>query len=155
MQLKTMRIHYALTPEVARLNKQLLMMSWVFLLQSLFPIATLADDFTAGNAAALIAAIHQANANGVADTITLTDNITLVAVDNVVEGNNGLPLVTSLLTIEGQGFTIQRSPAAVTDAFRIFYVAPTGRLTLHQVAIANGLVSLATSASAAGGGLFN
>ena len=121
-----MRIHYALTPEVARLHKQRLMMSWVCLLQSLFPIATLADDFTAGNAAALIAAIHQANANGVADTITLTDNITLVAVDNVIEGNNGLPLVTSVLTLEGQGFTIQRSPAAGTDAFRIFYVAPTG-----------------------------
>jgi hypothetical protein len=52
----------------------------------------------AGDVACLIAAIHAANATGEADTITLAAGIySLTAVDNDIDGPNGLPSMTSPL----------------------------------------------------------
>lgn len=60
-----------------------------------------------GDVTGLIAAISTANGNGVADTINLAaaGTYTLTAVDNP---NNGLPIVTSQIAIDGSAATIQR-----------------------------------------------
>ena len=56
----------------------------------------------AGNVACLIAAITAANANGQPNTIRLAaGTYTLTAVDNDTDGSNGLPSITSPLTIRG------------------------------------------------------
>jgi len=85
-------------------------------LVSLVPLSQ-ATDFTctAGNVACLIDAINQANANGEANTITLkAGTYTLTAVDNDTDGPNGLPSVTSTLTIQGAGAeatSLERAPS--------------------------------------------
>jgi hypothetical protein len=70
----------------------------------------------AGDVACLINAINTANANGEANTITLeAGTYTLTAVDNTIDGPNGLPSVTSTLTIQGAGVdttVIERASSA-------------------------------------------
>jgi len=85
--------------------------------------------------AGLIAAINTANANGVGlDTINLaTGTYTLTAVDN---GYNGLPVVTSSITINGNSATIMRDSAA--SPFRIFEITTTGSLTLNSLTLSGG-----------------
>lgn len=61
---------------------------------------------------------------------------TLTAVDNVTDGENGLPSVTSDLTINGNGAIIVRD-IPVPD-FRLLHVAPGGGLTLNELTLANG-----------------
>jgi len=74
-----------------------------------------AAEFTcaSGDVACLINAINQANANGEANRITLRrGTYTLTAIDNDA---NGLPVITSLLIIRGQGAEttiIERDTAA-------------------------------------------
>ena len=50
------------------------------------------------------------------DTINLRANVTLTAVNNTTNGPNGLPVVTSAITIEGNGNTISRQAARPTFA---------------------------------------
>src|SRR5262245_8720804 len=58
----------------------------------------------AGDVACLIRAINDANANGAANTLTLAaGTYTLTAVDNMTDGPTGLPSITSVLTLRGQG----------------------------------------------------
>ncbi|MBM3135875.1 MAG: hypothetical protein FJZ89_11470, partial [Chloroflexi bacterium] len=85
--------------------------------------------------AGLIAAINTAKANGVGlDTINLaTGTYTLTAVDN---GYNGLPVVTSSITINGNSATIMRDSAA--SPFRIFEITTTGSLTLNSLTLSGG-----------------
>src|SRR5262245_2503324 len=68
----------------------------------------------------LIADINSANGTGAADTLTLTAGCTytLTNTNNTTNGNNGLPVITNPLTINGNGATITRS----TANFRFFYV---------------------------------
>lgn len=94
-----------------------------------------------GDVAGLAAAIDAANSDAQADTISIAGSYVLTAVDNVTHGNNGLPSITSPITIVGTaGATIRRSDAAGTPAFRILHVGETGSLTLRAVTIANGLL---------------
>jgi len=73
------------------------------------------------------------------DTLTLTTDVTLTAIDNLgANGPNGLPVITSDILIRGNDFTITRATAA--PAFRLFEVAPTGYLHLENVALSNGLI---------------
>ena len=72
-----------------------------------------AATFTPTDVAALIAAINAANANGQSDTIDLGGRtFTLTAVDNTLDGPNGLPAILpdggSTLTIRNG--TIEREP---------------------------------------------
>lgn len=85
-----------------------------------------------------------------ADTIILTDNVTLdgTATFNV-NGATGLPAITTPITIEGGGFAIARDPAA--PAFRILAVGGTGNLTLNRVTIQNGLLNAGFTE---GGGIY-
>ena len=102
-----------------------------------------AVDFacTAGDVACLIAAINTANANGETTTITLeAGTYTLTAVDNTTDGPNGLPSVTSPLTIQGAGAdttVIERAPSA--PPFRLGHIAATGVLTLTRLTLRGGL----------------
>src|SRR3982751_3223848 len=83
-------------------------------------------DIPNGDIAGLRAAIVAANGNGESDTINLADGgtYTLTAVDNFVNGSNGLPEIRNDaagldLTIDGHGATIQRSTAPGTPEFRL------------------------------------
>ena len=118
-----------------------------------------AADFScaAGDVACLIAAINQTNANGEANTITLeAGTYTLTAVDNNTDGPNGLPSVTSTLTITGGGAAstvVER--AANTSDFRFLHVASTGTLTLEGLTLRGGGTNPFSFDGFSGGGLFN
>ncbi|MBI3241627.1 MAG: right-handed parallel beta-helix repeat-containing protein [Chloroflexi bacterium] len=75
-----------------------------------------------------------------ADTISLAtgSTYTLTAVDNTVVslGGNGLPAITSSITINGNGATITRGNGAPN--FRIFYLDTGGNLTLNSVTVSKG-----------------
>jgi predicted outer membrane repeat protein len=110
-----------------------------FLALGLLPRAVLAAtiNVACGDVAGLKAAITSA-APG--DTISLAANCTytLTAVDNTdVFGPNGLPAISTQLTIEGNGATITRSG----PQFRFFHVAAAGNLTLDQLMLSNGSLS--------------
>jgi hypothetical protein len=121
-----------------------------------------AADFSCrnGDAACLITAINMANANGQANTITLkAGTYTLTAVDNNTDGPNGLPAITSELTIKGTSAAtsiLERDTSAPT--FRILNVAAAGTLTLQGLTLRNGSTSFPISPvqpSGWGGGIFN
>ncbi|MGI8540738.1 MAG: choice-of-anchor Q domain-containing protein [Rubrobacteraceae bacterium] len=106
-----------------------------------------AAEFTVddGDVAGLKTAINAANSNGEANTIRLAANgtYTLTAVDNTeTTGNgiafNGLPMLTTEISIVGNGATIQRSDAEGTPAFRILRVSDDGNLTLEGTTISGG-----------------
>jgi CSLREA domain-containing protein len=83
----------------------------------------------------LRAAIQEANALSGNDTIiTPSDTYTLTMADS---GDIGLPVIFTVMTINGNGSTIVRDSAA--PAFRIFLVSSTGNLTLNDVAVKGGL----------------
>ncbi|SCK16546.1 hypothetical protein [Streptomyces sp. WMMB 322] len=84
---------------------------------------------------ALIDAVNDANANG-GDTLILATGCTytLTAADN---DENGLPVITTPISIVGNNATIARS-AAATDQFRIFEVGNDGRLSLQRLTIRGG-----------------
>jgi hypothetical protein len=111
-------------------------------------------DCGAADVDCLIAAIHQANVNGEANTIQLAAGVyTLTGVDNDTDGPNGLPSVVGLLTIQGAGAsstTIQRDPSA--PFFRILHVGATGVLTVSGVTLTGGVLSDAAG-SARGAGV--
>jgi hypothetical protein len=102
-----------------------------------------------GGAAGLVAAINAANAAG-GGTITLAPGCTytLTAADNNGKlAHNGLPIVTTRITIAGARATIARSSS---QQFRILEVdGPGGNLSLNGLTITGG------NADGPGGGVFN
>jgi hypothetical protein len=88
-----------------------------------------------------------------ADTIVLPagSTQTLTAVNNNADGPNGLPSITSNLTIigAGAGQTIIEAADSSARGFRLFHVAATGVLNL------NGLTITGSSCVCDGGGIFN
>ena len=94
--------------------------------------------------AGLVAAITAANVAG--GTINLAAGCTyaLTAPNNTPSpmiGGNGLPVVTSQITINGLRSTIAGNPASA-NPFRIFEVAPTGNLTLQGLTLTGGVGTL-------------
>jgi hypothetical protein len=93
-----------------------------------------------GDVCGLIAAINAANTSPGADTINLAPGgtYTLTAVNNSTAGDSGLPAITSQITINGNGATIQRDLGA--PSFRIFYIAGpnAGDLTVNRVTVRGG-----------------
>jgi hypothetical protein len=108
-----------------------------------------------GDTACLITAINTANANGEVNLIRLdAGTYTLTAVNNNTDGSNGLPSVTSPLTIGGNGSgntIIER--AASAPQFRIFHVAQSGLLNLEDLTVRGG--SLGGAVALGGGGILN
>jgi predicted outer membrane repeat protein len=105
--------------------------------------------------AALIAAIEAANdetASPGPDTIELTADCTYTLTiphNDIGLGPTGLPLITSHITINGNGATIERSSAAGTPEFRFFRLhAPSAdlhSLTLNDLTLRNGRVGTTDS----------
>jgi hypothetical protein len=109
-----------------------------------------------GDVSCLIAAINEANANGqTKNTIRLeAGTYTLTAVDNITaEEPNGLPVITSTLTITGQGAetTIIERDTSAPPQFRILNVAAAGAITLQRLTLRGGSLF----SRGAGGGIFN
>jgi hypothetical protein len=117
---------------------------------------TQAADFAcpAGDVACLIAAINTANANGAVNTITLeAGTYTLTAVDNDTDGPNGLPSITSPLTLQGAGAAstiLRREPFLSSATFRLLHVAPSGDVQVESLTLTGGV-----ALSDDGGGLWN
>jgi hypothetical protein len=99
------------------------------------------------SSAALIAAITAANSSG-GGTINLAPGCTynLTTANNTIPmlGGNGLPVISSRITINGFRTTI----AGNNTSFRIFFVSVTGNLTLQGLTITGGT-------AIAGGGIAN
>jgi hypothetical protein len=112
----------------------------------------------AGDVAGLIADINQANSNGqTSNTINLTaGTYNLTEINNYWYGPDGLPAITSNLTINGDGATIQHASSA--QPFRLFYVSngrsglPLGTLTLNNLTLQDG-VARGGDGDEGGGGL--
>jgi uncharacterized repeat protein (TIGR01451 family) len=108
-----------------------------------------------GDVSDLIADIDAANdegANPGPDTLVLGAGCvyTVTAANNPEYGPNGLPSITSDITIQGNGATIMRDGGA--PDFRLFHVAVTGTLTLQTLTLSNGRAQGGAGGSGAGGG---
>jgi hypothetical protein len=115
-----------------------------------------------GDVAGLIKAINDANdetAYPGADTINLAANGTykLTTANNAWYGPNGLPPITSVITIEGNGATIERD--SIAPSFRLFYVSggaaghlPAGNLTLRNLTLRGGFAKGGDGRDGGGGG---
>lgn len=113
----------------------------------------------------LINAINNANTNtdtdgatgcpagSGADTLNLKakSTYTLTAVNNSNSGPNGLPVVTSVITINGNGATVKRAGAANTPNFRLLRIV-NGTVTINDLKLSGGRV---TGATDYGGGISN
>ena len=115
------------------------------------PLSVQAETFRchAGDVPCLIDAINAANANGEANTIRLAaGTYTLTAPDTP---GNGLPVITSPLTITGRGAdTTSIERAANAPGFRILRVAAAGTLTLQRLTLRGG-----SGVPGGGGGIRN
>jgi hypothetical protein len=105
------------------------------------PVQAAVFQCPSANVACLIAAITTANGNGEDDTITLgAGTYTLTAVDNPANGSNGLPSVTSPITIQGAGADrtiIERDASA--PVFRLLHVGAEGVLQLEGLTVRGGV----------------
>jgi hypothetical protein len=110
---------------------------------------TLVDAITAANTDTATGGCPAGNG---ADTIVLPagSTQTLTHVNNSTYGPAGLPVISSVVTIAGQGSTIVRDSGALE--FRIFAVNSTGDLTLQETTVSGGSVFESDSD---GGGIEN
>ena len=93
-----------------------------------------------GNVTCLIAAINEANGNGQENIIDVEPGVyTLTGTNNVADGPNGLPSITSTLTIRNDqlGATIERDRNSGSD-FRLVHVESQGNLTLYGLGLRYG-----------------
>jgi hypothetical protein len=98
---------------------------------------------------ALVNAINTANASG-GGTLNLAAGCTYSITVPHGGSANGLPVITTAITLEGTGTTIQRSPGALL-LFRIVEVALSGDLTVKAVTLKGGK----SPVFANGGGILN
>lgn len=96
---------------------------------------TLVDAITAANTDT---AVGGCSAGSGADTIVLQPGSThtLTSVNNTTYGPNGLPVIDSEITIQGNGATVERDSGA--PDFRILAVSNSGDLTLNDTTITGG-----------------
>ena len=98
------------------------------------------------------------------DTINLATNATynITDVADYTNGQNGLPAITSNMTIKANGSIVRRDPAfscglngvATATEFRIFYLTNTADLTLNKMALQSGC-SDGAHPNGSGGALYN
>ena len=134
----------------------------VALLLALGQASALAATINVGGGCSLLDAITAANtdneiglckAGNGKDTIVLTagSTHTLTTVNNTSFGPTGLPVVTSTITIAGNGSTIARSQVTGTPEFRPLMVGSTGALTLRGLTLTGGDVDTSISGNAGAG----
>ena len=101
---------------------------------------------------ALIAAISAAEGAGGGDVVlTPGCTYTLTASHSTgANGPNGLPMITTAITLTGNANVITRSTGLLTPAFRIAEVSNTGNLTVKSTTLSNGL-----AVTGGGGGILN
>ncbi len=110
----------------------------------------------AGDVSTLIADINTANSNGQSNVINLTaSTYNLTTVNNFWYGANGLPAISSNLTVHGNGATIQRASSGA-PYFRLFYVSgglelPPGSLMMDNVTLEGGVAKGGDSNHGGGG----
>lgn len=114
------------------------------------------DGYTLGTtqsdlATDLAAAIDCANQNQTDDTINVNGTVSLTAIDNVTDGNNGLPTINTNITINGNNNIIERGFTTCSDAdsdpdFRLFNVQDGGGLTLNDLTLQNGCLTVSNDA---------
>ena len=150
----------ALAGSTLRLAKRLTLI-FIFLFLSIsVPKNALAETFSVApeDTPGLITAINQANSNSGSDEINLASVSTyeLTTVNNDTYSKNGLPVVTSDITINGNGSIILRNS---TEKFRILALVNPGILTLNDITIENGYDADALPPDPrddyGGGGVFN
>lgn len=159
-----------------RLNHTSKRMSWlrISLVSAVFAAAPSAADTIAVpcDAAALVAAVANANTSGGAHTLALAPNCTYTLTERASDaqlgfwlGANGLPLVTSDITILGNGAVVRRDPNASLP-FRLIAVAgpvgsvpmespqypATGTLRLQDLTLQGGLARGGDGGNGGGGG---
>ena len=78
---------------------------------------------------------------------------TLTAANNSAFGPTGLPVVSTPITIEGNGSTINRDPMA-SNTFRIFAINSSGNLTLNETTVSGG-AAVVSFPGGRGGGVYN
>jgi hypothetical protein len=108
-----------------------------------FPAHAAVFNIAAGDVAGLINAINTANANNEDDTINLAQGTyALTAVNNDTDGPNGLPSITSAITIHGAGANdTVLARADGTPEFRILHVATAGVLTIDGLTVTGAKLS--------------
>src|SRR5262245_34919598 len=150
-------------PEGGRAISRRLLLLCLLALAAPRPATAEIFNVKSGDVVGLIAAIKAANSNGQGNVdpgnvinLEPSGRYLLTAPDNDTDGPNGLPTITSILTI-GNGIpartalaTIQRSKGA--PPFRILHVSATGRLRLINVIVNAGNAAMGDGS---GGGLFN
>lgn len=82
------------------------------------------------------------------DEVAIPEHIVYLVDNTNANGPNGLPQITSGITIVGSGSeptVISRDPNSIIPPFRLFYLASsTANLTLRNVSIENGLLEAGT-----------
>jgi len=115
---------------------------------------TSAQDFNIGSndVQGLIDAINEATSSGQPATINLANNseYVLSTINNSTFSNNGLPVIISDISINGNASKISRLNSA--EPFRIFSIQSPGKLTLNNITISGGY---STDDNNGGGGIFN
>lgn len=115
-------------------------------------VNTFDPNVVADGRCSLIEALLNANADSAVspdcaagsgpDTVLLRPGTyTLTQVYEDMDGGNGLPAVTSDITLHGHGATVARSADPSAPAFRIFRVASGETLTLRDLTISHGLAN--------------
>ena len=129
-------------------------------------VTTTADETVVDGNCSLEEAIQAANtdtavdacpAGSGADVIALATGATytLIIADNTTNGPTGLPIITSAITIEGNGATITRSAASGTPAFRMAAVEPGADLTVSNLTVSNFDSPMSTGNPGEGGAFLN
>lgn len=109
---------------------------------------TLVDAIDAANSGGTV---NGCTGSGGADTIVLGGGTyTYTTVNNSSGGENALPLVTTDVTIEGNGATVERDTAAV-PTFRLLNISSTGTLTLKDSIVQGGVADDAGFGAYGGG----
>ncbi len=107
---------------------------------------TLVDAITTANSDVDTGGCVQTGTNSAADTIVLTVDTALTASNNSTYSSTGLPVVSSVITIAGNGKKIVRTGG---PAFRLLAINGTGNLTLQDTIVSGGLTG------GGGGGILN
>ena len=159
--------HYQQLKTLRRRVRRSLQRQWkrslagVALLIALGQAPTLAATINVSGNCTLVDAITAANNNTAtggctagsgADTIVLPSGSTqtLTTVNNTSLPATGLPVISSVITIAGNGSTIRRDPGA--PDFRILAVSSIGSLTLQRTTVSGGR---AIAPFGGGGGVFS